>query len=122
MYPGQLLTNPSASAEVARQCRYVIQMSQSTFESGQWGIPAFVFAVFLAGVASPELEVKSAAIWYIEKFESMAIGQNASRTRHLLTTICEEQRQRVVQGGHAAEVDWLSVAKSRGLEVMTFGL
>ncbi|PNS20517.1 hypothetical protein CAC42_5967 [Sphaceloma murrayae] len=122
MFPGQPFSNPSLSAEVARQCRHVLALAQTVLQTGLWGRPPLVFAVFLAGVASPEAEIKSAAIQIIREFERNSFNRNVRGAKELLMTVCEEQRQRVIHGGRQEEVDWLELARSRQMEIVDFGL
>ncbi|PSK43670.1 hypothetical protein B9Z65_7184 [Elsinoe australis] len=122
MFPGQAFSNPSLSAEVARQCRHVLALAQTVLQTGLWGRPPIIFAVFLAGVASPEAEIKSAAIQIIHEFEQNAFNRNVRRAKELLMTVCEEQRQKIIQGGRSEHVDWLQLARSRAMEIVDFGL
>ena len=50
------------------------------------------------------------------------IGQNTYRMRQLLAAVCEEQRRVLGQGGRMEAVDWLVLAKERGLMVVHCGL
>ncbi|KAF4553915.1 Hypothetical protein D9617_5g067900 [Elsinoe fawcettii] len=122
MYPGQAFSNPSFSAEVARQCRHILALAQTVVQTGLWGRPPLVFAVFLAGVATPEAEIKTAAIHIIQEFERNAFNKNVRRAKDLLLTVCEEQRQRIIHGGRAEEVDWLQLAQARQMDMVDFGL
>jgi hypothetical protein len=81
-----------------------------------------IFPIFLAGVASEDTETKQKAIATIRIMEGTGISKNATRSRELLVAVCEEQRDRVARGGRAEEVDWISLAKSKGMGVVNFGL
>ncbi|KAG8623586.1 hypothetical protein KVT40_008562 [Elsinoe batatas] len=122
MFPGQAFSNPSLAGEVARHCRHILALAQTVVQTGLWGRPPLVFAVFLAGVATPEAEIKTAAIHIIQEFERNAFNKNVRRARDLLLTVCEEQRQRIIHGGRAEEVDWLQLARSRQMDMVDFGL
>lgn len=39
-----------------------------------------------------------------------------------MSMVFEEQRMRVLNGGRAEEVDWIDVAKAKGMGVVNFGL
>ncbi|KAF2156969.1 hypothetical protein K461DRAFT_263929 [Myriangium duriaei CBS 260.36] len=122
MFPGQFFSNPSLATKVAFKCRQVLALANNVLEETHWCRPPIVFAVFLAGVCTPEAEVKSAAMQYIEKFGTMSISRNASKAKALLAAVIEEQRLRVMRGERAEEVDWISVARERGMEMIDFGL
>ncbi|PPJ57570.1 hypothetical protein CBER1_10528 [Cercospora berteroae] len=81
-----------------------------------------VFAIFIAGVASNLDASKVRAIELIRGFEGNGIGQNTARTRQLLVEVREEQRRVVEMGGRLEDVEWLGVARERGLGVANCGL
>ncbi|KAK3641316.1 hypothetical protein LTR56_011344 [Elasticomyces elasticus] len=74
-----------------------------------------IFPVFMAGVVTMQSDAKIQAINIMRSMERGAIGQNTSRTRQLLVAVCEEQSSGRV-------VDWLTVARERGLSVVNCGL
>ncbi|KAF2206431.1 hypothetical protein CERZMDRAFT_89316 [Cercospora zeae-maydis SCOH1-5] len=81
-----------------------------------------VFAVFIAGVASHLNVSKVRAIEIVREYEGFGIGQNTTRTRQLLVEVREEQRRVVAAGGRIEDVEWLAVARERGLGVANCGL
>ena len=83
---------------------------------------ASIFPLFLAGVASTQPDAKIQAIDIMKAIVSGGIGQNTFRTRQLLAAVCEEQRRVVNSGGRMEHVDWLEVARERGLSVVNCGL
>ncbi|KAK3647070.1 hypothetical protein LTR56_008238 [Elasticomyces elasticus] len=74
-----------------------------------------IFPIFMAGVVTMQSDVKIQAINIVRSMERGAIGQNTSRTRQLLVAVCEEQSSGRI-------VDWLTVARERGLSVVNCGL
>ena len=81
-----------------------------------------MFPLFIAGMASCEQDAKGRAVDLITVFEGKGIGQNTLRTRQLLVAVCEEQNRIVDLGGRMVDVDWLVVARERGLLVLNCGL
>jgi hypothetical protein len=122
MFPGQMLVNPSAQAEVAPHCDNVLVLASSLEPNETFDRHIIVFALFLAGVATTDTNSKIQAMNLIAVVESHGIGQNAKRARELLRIVCEEQRQRLIEGGRAEEVDWITVSQARGLEILNCGL
>ncbi|KAK1085588.1 hypothetical protein LTR33_002011 [Friedmanniomyces endolithicus] len=84
-----------------------------------------VFPVLMAGIATTQPDAKIQAMNIVKAMESPArggIGQNTFRTRQLLAAVCEEQRRVVGSGGKIEQVDWLALARERGLSVVNCGL
>lgn len=81
------------------------------------------FPLFMAGVATTQPDTKIQAMNLMTAFQREGgIGQNTYRTRQLLIAVCEEQRAMVGAGGRMEQVDWLALAKERGLSVVNCGL
>lgn len=123
MYPGQQFHNtPDLKTEVAHRCATIISLATAVVEAHNFDQHHIVFPTFLAGVATQDPDLKMCAINIMRAMEGTGISRNASRSCELLVAVCEEQRSRVMSGGHAEEVDWITLAKSRGLGVVNFGL
>ncbi|THW32600.1 hypothetical protein D6D22_09533 [Aureobasidium pullulans] len=104
--------------EILFHCRLVLDKASAIIESEAPQPNHVVFPVFLAGVLSSNDHDRNRAIGLIRILESTAIGDGASRSRQLLEAICAEQRTLVQKGGNAAELDWISYAKARGLIIL----
>ncbi|THY12915.1 hypothetical protein D6D00_10327 [Aureobasidium pullulans] len=123
MYRGQRMHVLVAQRrEILFHCRLVLAKASAIIESEAPQPNHVVFPVFLAGVSSSNDHDRNRAIGLIRILESTAIGDGASRSRQLLETICAEQRTLVQKGGNAAELDWISYAKGRGLVVLNMCL
>lgn len=122
MFPGQLLRNAGARPEVARHCQNVLDMTTLILRDGATDPRSTGFAVFLAGYAASDYDTKIRAINLLQALEDRGVSNNARRARDLLVAVCEEQRQRVLAGGRAEEVDWLLLAQARRMETLDFGL
>lgn len=81
-----------------------------------------IFPIFLAGFASEDTETKTRAISLMRLMEGTGISRNATRSRELLAAVYDEERQRVLAGGRPEEVDWIDLAKVKGMGVVNFGL
>jgi len=122
MFPGQLLRNSTARPEVARHCHYVLDLTTTILQDGVAEPRVAGLAVFLAGFAATDYESKVRAIQLLHSFEERSLCDNVRRARELLIAVCEEQRQRVLAGGRAEEIDWLLFARARSMELLDFGL
>jgi len=122
MFSGQLLRNAGARPEVERHCQNVLDMAESIFREGASDPRVTGFALFLAGYSATDYDTKIRAINLLQALEGRGISRNAKRGRALLIAVCEEQRQRVLAGGRAEEVDWLVFARARNMETLDFGL
>jgi len=108
--------------EIAHRCANILSLASAVVEAQNFDQHHIVFPIFVAGVAAQDTDAKVHAINLIRAMEGTGISRNATRSRELLVAVCEEQRARVMAGGHASEVDWITLAKSRGLGVVNFGL
>jgi len=122
MFPGQLLRNAGARPEVTRHCQNVLDMAESILRDGASDPRVTGFAIFLAGCSATDYDTKIRAIGLLQALEERSISRNVKRGRELLIAVCEEQRQRVLAGGRAEEVDWLLFARARNMETIDFGL
>ncbi|KAK5173413.1 uncharacterized protein LTR77_002094 [Saxophila tyrrhenica] len=81
-----------------------------------------IFPLFIAGYATTQPDLKIQALDLMKAFEGQGVGQNTFTTRRLLGAVYEEQRRRVEGGGRMEEVEWMRVARERGLGVVNCGL
>ena len=122
MFPGQMLVDAESIDETAQHCQNVLSLANSistpVSKSSYW----MIFALFLAGLATPDPQSKARAIHTIRAFESQSIGNHAQQTADLLLALCEEQGHRARAGGRPEEVDWLLFTEARGITIVDFGL
>lgn len=121
MYPGQLLSDATLAPKVALQCRFVIALAHGIVDDTLYARTPLPFALFLAGVCSPEAELKSAIMRFYDRYDGASIGRNPAKAKALLDAVIEEQQGAMLQGNRAEEVDWIIVAKQHGLELIDFG-
>lgn len=81
-----------------------------------------VFPIFMAGMATGSGPNKSFAIDLIARFEDTGIGKNTARTKQLLVEVVNEQSRVASAGGKMEDVDWLHLARVKGLNVVNCGL
>lgn len=123
MYPGQPAHNsPDIRNDVEHLCANVLSLATAVVDSHNYDQHHIVFPTFLAGYATHDADKKVHAINILGAMEGTGISRNATRSRELLVAVCEEQSSRVMNGACPEEVDWISLAKSRGLGVVNFGL
>ncbi|KAK4540263.1 hypothetical protein LTR36_009668 [Oleoguttula mirabilis] len=127
MFPGQRLI-PTANqadlhADTERRCVAILTLASAYLEAGLMERRHVGFPVFMAGVATKQPDAKIQAMNIMTAFQREGgIGQNTYRTRQLLVAVCEEQRVVVSAGGRMEQVDWLELAKERGLSIVNCGL
>lgn len=127
MFAGQRLI-PTANqsdicADTERRCLAILTMAGGYVEAGLMERRHVVFPVFIAGVATTQPDAKIQAMNLMTAFQREGgIGQNTYRTRQLLIAVCEEQRAVVGVGGRMEQVDWMALAKERGLHIVNCGL
>jgi hypothetical protein len=114
--------NPTQRSETRLHSLKILSVADAAVALQNYDQHQLVFPVFIAGIASPDPEAKSRAIALLRVLEGTGISRNATRSRELLSTVFEEQRIRVLNGGRAEEVDWIDVAKVKGMGVVNFGL
>jgi len=123
MFPGQQLQNTlDIQNEVAHRCSTILSLANSVVEAQNFDQHHVVFPIFVAGFATPDPDAKVHALKLMRAMEGTGISRNATRSRELLTAVCEEQRIRVMTGTRPEEVDWIVLAKARGMGVVNFGL
>lgn len=123
MYRGQRMHMTSAQRkEVANHCRQILAMAAMVVAEKGTEQHHIVFGVFLAGVNCTNDHDKNRAIGLIRAMEGTGISCNVTKSRELLEAVCAEQRERVQFGGNAAEVDWISFARQRGIRLVNLGL
>ncbi|KAL1302235.1 hypothetical protein AAFC00_002660 [Neodothiora populina] len=123
MYPGQRLHNTlEVREDVSRRCTTIIAMTTSVVEAQDYDQHHIVFPIFMAGFATEKAEVKVHAINLLNAMEGTGISRNVTRSRELLVSVCEEQEMCAMAGAQAEEVDWITLAKSKGIAIVNFGL
>lgn len=106
-------------ADTERRCAAIIALASSHLETGITERRHCSFMVFLAGVvsASPDLKIQAMNIMTALQRDG-GIGQNTYRVRQLLSAVYDEQRAVTGRGGRIEQVDWLAVARDKGLNVV----
>ena len=123
MYCGQqLYTSPLQCREVAAHCRHILAMADLVVATQDIEQHHVIFSVFLAGVNSSNDQDKKHAIAIMRAMEGTGISCNVIKCRELLEAVYAEQSVRVQSGGNAAEVDWVTFARERGIRLVNFGL
>lgn len=131
MFPGQRLVpvpnQSSVAADTEHRCLSIITLATEILNNQHATDPKSrrrtVFPLFMAGYASSSLDAKRQAINLIRALEaSGGIGQNTYGTRQLLNAVCEEQRHAIGEGRGIESVEWLDVARERGLSIVNCGL
>lgn len=126
MFPNQRRIPTASQQEVLvdtdRRIRLILCTAAQQIELGQFEKRNTVFPIFMAGFATNSPDLKQHAIDLIRALEGKGIGQNTHRTRQLLVAVCEEQRRVVHAGGRMEDVEWMVVAKEKGLNVVNCGL
>lgn len=119
MFPAQHATD---QADTERRAAVILAVASSTLEAGNLAARHVVFPLFIAGCATLQADAKIKVLELIAAFETSGIGKNTARTRGLLKAVYEEQRKAYEEGGSMADVEWLAVARERGLTVVNCGL
>ncbi|KAK5132563.1 hypothetical protein LTR08_008880 [Meristemomyces frigidus] len=127
MFPGQRLIPIANQADIhidtERRCQFILTMASADLERGLMERRHIVFPLLMAGFATTQPDAKIQAINIMTAFQREgSIGQNTHRTRQLLVAVCEEQGAVVSAGGRMEQVEWLALAKERGLSVVNCGL
>jgi hypothetical protein len=123
LYPTQPFhLNPSQRSETRLHSLKILSIADAAVALQNYDQHQLVFPVFIAGFASSDSETKARALALLRVMEGTGISRNATRSRELLSTVFEEQRIKVLSGGRAEEVDWIDVAKAKGMGVVNFGL
>ncbi|KAI4844621.1 hypothetical protein E4T44_06088, partial [Aureobasidium sp. EXF-8845] len=123
LYPTQPFhSNPYQRSETHLHSLKILAIADAVVALQNYDQHQLVFPVFIAGFASSDPETKSRAMALLRVLEGTGISRNATRSRELLSMVFEEQRLMVVNGGRAEEVDWIDVAKVKGMGVVNFGL
>ena len=115
-------TSQDVHSDTERRVLSIIALASEAVEAGHLDRRHLVFPLFIAGYATLQPDAKVKALDLISAFESTGIGQNTARTRRLLKVVYEEQRRAYDAGGRMEDVDWLTVARDRGLTVVNCGL
>lgn len=108
--------------QVGRHCANMLELASYECKHLSFEHPAIAFGTFLAGVASPEDEWQLEAIDLLGSMQGLGIGNNAKRAQELLIAVRDEQRDTVLAHGHPEDVDWILLARTRGLDLVDFGL
>ncbi|KAH9829278.1 Fungal specific transcription factor domain, partial [Teratosphaeria destructans] len=127
MFPQQHLmptaTQAELHADTERRCMYVMDLGASHVQERRHDRRHIVFPLFLAGVVTTRLDAKARISDVIEALErNGGIGHNTRQTRRLLQAVIEAQRQALEAGGRIEQVDWMALARSKGLGVVNCGL
>ncbi|KAK4996284.1 hypothetical protein LTR66_004082 [Elasticomyces elasticus] len=126
IYPHQRLHLPAASTPTQLQTHTtaILTLAQTLLSTAHPPPPRrfLVFPLFLAGIATADPDAKLLAAALIRQLEASGIGGNAARTRELLLAVYEAQRRCAERGGGGEEVDWMEVARGRGVALVDFGM
>lgn len=126
MYPGQRLLTAlevqQSQLGIEQHVSSILTMASRLIQIERFELRSIVFPLFIAGFATNKPDVKARAAELIRFMEPHGISQNTKRTRQLLVAVSEEQRRRAQAGRRAEEVDWMAVARERGLMVVNCGL
>lgn len=114
--------NNDTQADTERCVLAIIAVASATLEAGNLAARHVVFPLFIAGCATIQADAKVKALELVAAFETSGIGKNTARTRGLLKVVYEEQRKAYDAGGSMGDVEWLAVARERGLTVVNCGL
>lgn len=127
MYPGQRLfifyNMPPVQTTNEIHVSNILEVASRIVDEGEMFDARFVvFPLFMAGCATLKPEAKRMAVELIRRLEPHGIAHNTRRTRQLLVAVCEEQSKRAREGRRAEEVEWLALARERGLNVVNCGI
>ncbi|KAI5251418.1 hypothetical protein E4T42_04273 [Aureobasidium subglaciale] len=123
LYPTQSFhLTPSQRSETRLHSLKILSMADAAVTLQNYDHHQLVFPIFVAGFASPDMETKARAIASMRVMEGTGISRNATRSRELLGMVYDEQRERILAGGRPEEVDWIDMAKAKGMGVVNFGL
>ncbi|KAI4727854.1 hypothetical protein E4T49_04352 [Aureobasidium sp. EXF-10728] len=123
LYPTQPFhLNPNQRSETRLHSLKILSIADAAVALQNYDQHQLVFPVFIAGFANLDMETQSRALALLRVMEGTGISRNATRSRELLSMVFDEQRATVLRGGRAEEVDWIDVAKSKGMGVVNFGL
>lgn len=126
MFPGQrripIANIQNIFADTERRVMSIIDIATTQLEAGQVDRRHVIFPLLMAGVATTRSDAKVQALDLMKAYEGSGIGQNTYSSRQLLTAVYDEQSRVANGGGRIEDVDWLAVAKGRGLTVVNCGL
>lgn len=126
MFPGQrripIANFQGLLADTERRVMSIISIATTQLEAAQLDRRHIIFPLFMAGIATTQPDAKIQALDLMKAYEGSGIGQNTYSARRLLTAVFEEQRRVADVGGRIEDVDWVTVARERGLTVLNFGL
>lgn len=126
MFPGQrnipVANQADIHADTERRCIAILTLASAHLGSDLNERRHMVFPLFMAGVATTQPDAKIQTLDIIKAMERGGIGQNTYRTRQLLATVYEEQRKVYSFSGRMEQVDWLVLARDRGLSIVNCGL
>lgn len=97
-------------------------MASTTFMAKDPARHHLVYAIFIAGFATVERHEKDLARRLLGDIENVGICWNVVQTRKLLEMVVLEQFARTQMGLPSEEVDWIILAKDRGIEFINPGL
>lgn len=126
MFPGQrqipVANFQGLVADTEQRVMSIISIATTQLEAAQSDRRHIIFPLFMAGIVTTQPDAKIQALDLMKAYEGSGIGQNTYSARRLLTAVFEEQRRVADIGGRIEDVDWVMVAKERGLTVLNLGL
>ena len=127
MFPGQrsfpFAGQQDVLSDTERRVATILAITAEQVKHGMLDQRSSIFPLFIAGFATADFRVKEQVIAQVRAFEGHGIGQNTYRTRQLLVAVRDEQLRQANMGpGRMERVDWLDIARERGLKVVNCGL
>lgn len=122
MFPAQrrIASTPDLQPDTERRVLSILSLVSTILDHAS--ARHVIFPLFVAGIGTLSPDAKIKTLELLAALEGSGIGRNTARTRGLLKVVFEEQRRAYEGGGSAGEVEWLGVARERGLGVVNCGL
>lgn len=118
MWPSQiddLDATEDRRLEVQNAVSAVISVAKDSVANGDLQQRTTVFALFLAGVSSTDIDERVVLIGLLRDFEDVSLGCNTQATRILLEAVLRRQDE-LEFDGLATHVDWILMAQEMGWE------
>ena len=118
MWPTQvddLAASEDVRLEIQDAVSTVIRVAQESVANGDLQQRTTVFALFLAGVSSIDIDERVASIGLLKDFEEVSLGCNTQATRMLLEAVVR-RKDELSYDGVAMHVDWMLMAQELGWE------
>ena len=122
MYPGQRLRSVRYRDEDDYHCSFILTTASKAVANRDIHNHHMVTAIFLAGCVTTVPQEKLLATELLQAMEGTGISRSVSRSLELLRHVQSEQLERQLTGRLAEEVDWIEVARERGIKSINFGL